>query len=99
MVFTFMPRPLTMAIPASTAMSEPGMRWLTRGHNTSTARHTRPTMSASTLKVEKLAATAESLSIVSMVGVPAGYVRPNRSLSWPATMVTAMPAVKPVVMV
>ena len=88
-----------MAMPTSTAMSEPGMRWLTRGHSTSTARHTRPTMSASTLKVEKLAATAESLSIVSMVGVPAGYVRPNRSLSWPATMVTAMPAVKPVVMV
>ena len=72
MVFTFMPRPLTSPTPTSTAMREPGMRWLTRGHSASTARHAAPTISASILKVEKLAATAASLSMVSIVSVPAG---------------------------
>ena len=39
------------------------------------------------------------LSVVSMVVVPAGYVSPSKSLIWPTKMVTAIPAVKPVVMV
>ena len=72
MVFTFMPRPLTMAMPASRAMSELGIFSVTLGQRNRMARHTAPTMHACTLTVEMLAATATALSMVSTVGVPTG---------------------------
>ena len=42
---------------------------------------------------------AAALSIVSTVAVPAGYVSPRKSLTCPIAIVTAIPAVKPVVIV
>ena len=99
MVLTGRSRPSTSAMPATTATSDAGTRSLTRGQTTSAARHASPTIRALMLSVPMLAVTAASLSMLSMGAVPAGYVRPSRSLSWPITMVTAMPAVNPVVMV
>ena len=92
----------TITMPTMTATSELGTLAPSaprRGHKNSTARHTAPTRSACQLKVPKFAASAETLSAVSTVAVPAGYVSPKKSFSWPMTMVTAIPAVKPVVMV
>ena len=99
MVLTCRPNAGTMAAPTITATSEPGMRLDTFGHTTRMARHTTPTSTACQFTVEMLAARAPSLSVVSMVVVPAGYVSPSKSLIWPTKMVTAIPAVKPVVMV
>ena len=102
MVLTFMPNRGTMIMPAMTATSELGTlapSVPSRGHKNSTARHTAPTTSACQLKVPKFSASAVTLSSVSTVAVPAGYVSPKKSFIWPITMVTAMPAVKPVVMV
>ena len=97
-----MPNRGTITMPTMTATSELGTLAPSaprRGHKNSTARHTAPTRSACQLKVPKFAASAETLSTVSTVAVPAGYVSPKKSFSWPMTMVTAIPAVKPVVMV
>lgn len=99
MVLTCRPNAGTMAAPTITATSEPGMRLDTFGHSIKMARHTTPTSTACQFTVEMLAARAPSLSVVSTVVVPAGYVSPNRSLICPITMVTAIPAVKPVVIV
>ena len=99
MVLTCRPNADTMAAPTITATSEPGMRLDTFGHSIRMARHTTPTSTACQFTVEMLAARAPSLSVVSMVAVPAGYVSPSKSLIWPTKMVTAIPAVKPVVMV
>ena len=94
MVLTCRPNAGTMAAPTITATSEPGMRLDTFGHSIKMARHTTPTSTACQFTVEMLAARAPSLSVV-----PAGYVSPSRSLLCPITMVTAIPAVKPVVIV
>ena len=51
------------------------------------------------MSVPKFFATASIFSTVSIVTVPAGYVRPKKSFNWPIRIVTAMPAVKPMVMV
>ena len=99
MVLTCRPNAGTMAEPTITAISEPGMRLETFGHSIKMARHTTPTSTACQFTVEMLAARAPSLSVVSTVVVPAGYVSPSRSLICPITMVTAIPAVKPVVIV
>ena len=93
MVFTFMPSRGTITMPTMTATSELGTlapNAPRRGHKNSTARHTAPTRSACQLKVPKFAASAETLSAVSTVAVPAGYVSPKKSFSWPMTMVTAI---------
>ena len=63
------------------------------------ARQTTPTAHACQFTVAMLCAVAENLSMVSTVGAPAENVSPRKSFICPMTSVTAMPAVKPVVMV
>ena len=80
-------------------MSDAGIFFETLGQKMRMARLSTPTPSAAGLSVPKFFTTALTLSIVSIVTVPAGYVKPKKSFSWPTRMVTAMPAVKPIVMV
>ena len=63
------------------------------------ARLTPPTIRASGEIVEKFSANAFSFSIVSIGFTPSGYVTPQKSFSCPITIVTAIPEVKPVVIV
>ena len=49
--------------------------------------------------VEKFSANAFSFSIVSIGFTPSGYVTPQKSFNCPITIVTAIPEVKPVVIV
>ena len=99
MVLACIPRQLTMPIPTMSATRDPGILSLTLGQRKRMARHTAPTARACQFAVPIFWATACSLSMVSTVGVPVGNARPAKSLTCPMTRVTAMPAVKPVVMV
>ncbi len=109
MVFTFKPNPHTSATPTISDTREPGMRARaviaacdesrsSRGHRNRMARQTTPTAQACQFTVVMLSAVA-SLSMVSTVDAPAENVSPRKSFICPMTSVTAMPAVKPVVMV
>ena len=88
-----------MSIPTTTAISEPGIFLLMNGQTMRMARHTTPTITACQFIVPIFPAMAFTLSTVSMVTVPAGKVSPRKSFICPMRIVTAMPAVKPVVMV
>ena len=72
MVLACIPRPLTMATPATSATSDPGTRSLTLGQRNRMARHTAPTARACQFAVPMFWATACSLSMVSTAGAPAG---------------------------
>ena len=100
----------TSRIPAATATMEGGILPSTVdrmphfvlpsiGHRMRMAMPTPPTMRAWGLKVEMDSKMASSFSPVSMALVPGAKVRPRKSLICPTRMVTAIPAVKPVVMV
>ena len=69
-VFTFIPSPFTIAIPAKTAISEPGITLLIYGHMIKIARHTTPTTSACQLSVPMCFITASIFSIVSIGFTP-----------------------------
>lgn len=97
MVFTGSSSSCTMAIPTSTAIRLPGIRRLIFGQRIRMARQTAPTSTAQTLTVPRFRKKQAAFSIVSM-GLSA-YVTPKKSFHWPMKMVTAIPAVKPVVMV
>ena len=72
MVFTFISKIFTIPIPTSTAIRDPGIFSVIKGHTISTARQTTPTRTACQFTVEMLLPTAFTLSMVSMVFVPAG---------------------------
>ena len=98
-VLTLSPMSLTISIPTITATKEPGIFLLILGHTIWIRRHTTPTTRAHTLIVPMLSPIAFTFSMVSTVLVPAGYVRPRKSFICPTRIVTAIPAVNPVVMV
>ena len=98
-VLTFMCRSFTIRIPTITAIRDPGIVLLIYGHTIRIARQTSPTTSACQLIVDIFLAIASTFSIVSIVTVPSGYVSPKKSLTCPMTIVTAIPAVNPVVIV
>ena len=98
-VFTGICKPFTMAIPAITARSDGGIVSLIIGQTIRIARHTAPTMTACTLMVLIKRISPTNLSIVSISGSSETTVRPRKSLICPIKIVTAIPAVKPVVIV
>ena len=97
MVFTGRRSSFTAAAVTTTATREAGTFWNSLGQKISTARARPPTPTAAGFTVEKVRTTSSSFSIVSTGAFT--KVRPKKSFSWPMRMVTAMPAVKPVVMV
>ena len=97
MVFTGRRRSSTAADMATTAMRDAGIFLDTLGQRIRMARARHPTRAAVQLTVWKVRATSAAFSTVSTGAWV--KVRPKKSFSWPIRMVTAMPAVNPVVMV
>jgi len=100
-VFTWIGISFTIKIPTATAANDGGIfaSTFTFGIKIRIARHTAPTKTACQFSVPIPAKNPSSFSIVSIVGIPAGIVTPQKSLSCPIAIVTAIPAVKPVVIV
>ena len=97
MVFTGRSKPFTTPAVTITATREAGIFFSVLGQKIKMARARQPTPRAVTFMVPMHRTTCSSFSMVSTGAV--WKVRPIKSLIWPIRMVTAMPAVKPVVMV
>ena len=97
MVFTGSFSRRTMAAVATTATRDAGTRLKKRGQTIWMARAMQPTARAHRLTVSKQEINSSIFSTVSMGAF--WKVTPKKSFSCPTTMVTAMPEVKPVVMV
>ena len=103
-MFTFILENLTIAIPTKTAIKEPGtlFKYFIFGHTINIARLITPIKTAHQFTVEKLEKNASNFSTVSIGAFSANsplYFTPKKSLNCPIKIVTAIPAVKPVVMV
>ncbi len=84
------------AAAAVTAISIPGHSGLKRRKRLVTTMTPTPRPSAATLTEDAVWNRAASLGTTAPGSAPASF-RPNRSLSWLAAMIRAMPAVKPTV--
>ena len=96
-VLTSIFKSATMAAPTTTAISEAGIFSSLFGQNISIKRHTIPTTRACQLNVPIHLNTSRSFSIVSIGEFT--NVSPRKSLICPIAIVTAIPSVKPVVIV
>ena len=97
MVFTLMPLSFTIAEHTSTAISDAGILSSFLGQSISTASDSRPMIRACQLSVPIERPISVSLSTVSIGELP--NVSPRKSLTCPTTIVTAIPNVKPAVIV
>ena len=96
-VLAFSPMNFTRMIPANTAIREPGIFLLIFGHTIRIARDTIPTHSACQFIVCRNKMSYFTLATVSIRGSFVTIVSPRKSLICPIKIVTAIPAVKPVV--